>query len=97
MFAASDAALLYPSVESEVKFDIIDTFSPNSMLDFPLARFARKAEALVGKNDLFYVPAGSPHQVEMVDTGDEVNMMLALNYVSAANLDRVIEATAPQC
>ena len=96
VYAASDAPLLYPSLESDVKFDIFDTFSPHSAQGFPLAQFARSVEAVVGKGDLFYVPAGSPHQVEMIETGEEVNVMLAVNYISAANLDLVIETTAPQ-
>jgi hypothetical protein len=96
VFAAADAPFLYPSLDSDVKFEALDTFK-GAADHFPLIQIAGRADAVVGENDLFYVPAGSPHQVEMIETaGDEVNVMLALNYVSAANLDRVIETTAPR-
>jgi hypothetical protein len=99
VFATVDSPLLYPSLSNDVQFSMHDTFAGTANSNFPLTKFAGKADVLVGRGDLFYVPAGSPHQVEILDTGEEegaVNVMLAFNYVSAANLERVIKTTAPQ-
>lgn len=105
IFASEDAPFLYPSTETDVKFQVTDTFDDSNIAEkFPLVRVAGRADAVVGKNELLYIPGGSPHQVRMEfdesenegDLGYGINIMLAMNFVSQANLDRVISTTAPQ-
>ncbi len=83
-FSAKEAPLLYPNLNGDTFTS--NVFEPNYKR-FPLLKEATAYDAILGPNDMIFVPAGNPHQVRNLDD----NMAISGNYIDKTSVDLAIE------